>query len=335
MRSRPWKSEVAKFQLQKRVSELIGTFNTSESAAPASAEVKVRRRGSLQIEGELEEEVKSQIEEERRRQNQRELQEVKQLRRKSTSAILTSPAAAAADMSILSLTEILVDSKAANDKKEVVAAPEARASPVVAEPTKAKAAVARVERAPSAASEASAPSAVKTLAKKWDYFEIDHPKAISDKKLLQLKAKYQRRKTEATIREEETSTSSDATILDSEGNKRPGKKGPPARALSMPVVESGAKAANSLKLSIDPLTGVCLGEEDSGASSAFSSSEQSLCSSASSSSSSSDGGSSSRKSSRGSRRKSSHNLPEIQVKKNRLIGPESGFQKQPIAIQKN
>merc|ERR1719300_1478752 len=33
----------------------------------------------------------------------------------------------------------------------------------------------------------------------WDYFEINHPKAISDKKLEQLKAKYTRRKTEADI----------------------------------------------------------------------------------------------------------------------------------------
>merc|ERR1712244_12739 len=33
----------------------------------------------------------------------------------------------------------------------------------------------------------------------WDYFEINHPKAISDKKLEQLKAKYNRRKTEANI----------------------------------------------------------------------------------------------------------------------------------------
>ena len=32
--------------------------------------------------------------------------------------------------------------------------------------------------------------------KNWDYFEINHPKAISDKKLQELKAKYQRRKTE-------------------------------------------------------------------------------------------------------------------------------------------
>ena len=35
--------------------------------------------------------------------------------------------------------------------------------------------------------------------KTWDYFEIDHPKAISDKKLQQLKAKYQRRKTDTAI----------------------------------------------------------------------------------------------------------------------------------------
>ena len=34
-------------------------------------------------------------------------------------------------------------------------------------------------------------------AKKWEYFEIgDHPKAISDKKLVQLKYKYQRSNTE-------------------------------------------------------------------------------------------------------------------------------------------
>ena len=38
-------------------------------------------------------------------------------------------------------------------------------------------------------------------AKKWAYFEMeigDHPKAISDKKLMQLKSKYQRRNTEPT-----------------------------------------------------------------------------------------------------------------------------------------
>ncbi len=35
--------------------------------------------------------------------------------------------------------------------------------------------------------------------KNWDYFEIDHPKAISDKKLQQLKAKYLRRRTEGNI----------------------------------------------------------------------------------------------------------------------------------------
>ena len=33
----------------------------------------------------------------------------------------------------------------------------------------------------------------------WDYFEITHPKAISDKKLQELKAKYQRRRTEGTL----------------------------------------------------------------------------------------------------------------------------------------
>ena len=41
---------------------------------------------------------------------------------------------------------------------------------------------------------------IKRPAKKWEYFEIgDHPKAISEKKLLQLKNKYQRRNTEPAI----------------------------------------------------------------------------------------------------------------------------------------
>merc|ERR1739846_110092 len=35
--------------------------------------------------------------------------------------------------------------------------------------------------------------------KNWDYFEMNHPKAISDKKLQELKAKYQRRRTEGTL----------------------------------------------------------------------------------------------------------------------------------------
>ena len=35
--------------------------------------------------------------------------------------------------------------------------------------------------------------------KNWDYFEIDHPKAISDKKLQQLKTKYLRRRTEGSL----------------------------------------------------------------------------------------------------------------------------------------
>jgi len=39
----------------------------------------------------------------------------------------------------------------------------------------------------------------KNKQKNWDYFEIDHPKAISDKKLQQLKSKYLRRRTEGNL----------------------------------------------------------------------------------------------------------------------------------------
>merc|ERR1739848_720920 len=64
-----------------------------------------------------------------------------------------------------------------------------------------------------------------TSQKNWDYFEIDHPKAISDKKLQQLKTKYLRRRTEgslnsgatASIKEENEDASNSG--VPSSGNK--------------------------------------------------------------------------------------------------------------------
>ena len=93
-------------------------------------------------------------------------------RRKSTSSIALSSMAHNGDMNILGLTDILMESTSpcsggsANpgEKKEEQL------------------------------------SNSKFPAKKWEYFEIeDHPKAISDKKLLQLKSKYQRRNTEPAV----------------------------------------------------------------------------------------------------------------------------------------
>ena len=47
----------------------------------------------------------------------------------------------------------------------------------------------------------------------WDYFEINHPKAISDKKLEQLKEKYTRRKTEASLLLEKKKEEREVRIL--------------------------------------------------------------------------------------------------------------------------
>merc|ERR1711953_784099 len=65
--------------------------------------------------------------------------------------------------------------------------------------------------------------------KNWDYFEIDHPKAISDKKLQQLKAKYLRRRTEGSLGEKSISEESEADLSSHD------KKGKD-RSQSVPVV---------------------------------------------------------------------------------------------------
>merc|ERR1719481_1781659 len=136
----------------------------------------------------------------------------------------------------------------------------------------------------------------------WDYFEINHPKAISDKKLEQLKAKYTRRKTEAAI------LSQGEIAKDKNANEKlPDSKKdipPPLRTNSMPIIEGiigSLPAKKSLELAWDPLTGECLSAEtesvDSGQDSegvrklSSDSSEESSCS---------------RKSSKSGRRKSSH-----------------------------
>ena len=153
----------------------------------------------------------------------------------------------------------------------------------------------------------------------WDYFEINHPKAISDKKLEQLKAKYTRRKTEADI------SSSKSKIVDENANDK--REAPaaltksktsqlaPTRTQSMSVFEGLVSEAGqsllpkkSLDLAFDPLTGECLtGDTESVDSGRESESLRKLSQDSSSEESSS------RKSSRsGGGRKSSHlgDIPE-------------------------
>lgn len=109
--------------------------------------------------------------------------QVKQLRRKSTSAIALS---AQSDMNILGLTGILIESASSSDLSGQHSGAEEKKPPQ--------------ELDGAAAAAVPPPGASPRPRKKWEYFEIgDHPKAISDKKLQQLKSKYQRRNTEPAV----------------------------------------------------------------------------------------------------------------------------------------
>ena len=158
----------------------------------------------------------------------------------------------------------------------------------------------------------------------WDYFEINHPKAISDKKLEQLKAKYTRRKTENDILLSKSNNNKDKNANEKSATNRSGSSRlinstpPVVRTQTLAVfegLEGSPLPKKSLDLAFDPLTGECLETEsvDSGRESEMT---RKL------SSDSSDEGSSSRKSSKsGGRRRSSHlgdileseNIPEEAV----------------------
>merc|ERR550517_555164 len=107
----------------------------------------------------------------------------------------------------------------------------------------------------------------------WDYFEINHPKAISDKKLEQLKEKYTRRKTEASLllekkkEEREVGKSEREGQSEKEGLKNGRKALATTRTMSMPVIETLASSKQlqkkkSLELAWDPLTGESLLDQD-------------------------------------------------------------------------
>lgn len=90
----------------------------------------------------------------------------------------------------------------------------------------------------------------KTTTKNWDYFEIDHPKAISDKKLQQLKTKYLRRRTEANLAIKEEN---EADLISPEVTEKPMLAD---RSKSVPYGIKAISPTKALNLSIDPLTSV-------------------------------------------------------------------------------
>jgi hypothetical protein len=268
-----WRAELAKFQLQKRVSQLIGTFDRSDSREEgdeSEAELK-QRRGSLQILDDSDSEARNPI-------CQIESSAAKQLRRKSTSALILS-GSLQSEMTILGLTNILIESVSSESLSQ------STAKKVIVEEEKeeidGEESLGTQEERKNVTEEEEAGDGIALVSRRrnWDYFEIDdHPKAISDKKLQQLKSKYQRRRTEPAILPE--AKKEKGAKAASGKNKAspptdlipcpplpptpppPPPPPPPQRCNSVPSnvlqVESGLRG---LDLSIDPLTGECLGSD--------------------------------------------------------------------------
>lgn len=188
----PWKDEINKIRTLKpiRITELIGTFDKrgcDGSSAEDIAALKQQRRGSLQIHLD---DITGQLAAQQSMTDQ-ELKEaalLKSQRRKSTpSNVLLASSLSHQIEHILNLTNSESIATSLEETEKVDQEPE------VPEEVKKKQLLAEQQQ--------QRKSEIKrqTRQKNWDYFEIDHPKAISDNKLQQLKAKYLRRRTEGQL----------------------------------------------------------------------------------------------------------------------------------------
>ena len=325
-----WREDLEKFRTMKKplaVSQLIDAFSTNSMQRKVSADdpsfpnvdsLKNKRRGSLQIQID----PKSLAKLTETSENSDSV--LKALRRKSTSAIMP-----------LRLSEVTVGDRDetgddsgekkdddaivrdADDSKHIK---EDESSEKTVGSSQSRESVVDSEDGATGSNESinntaylsqSLPKGrvylekVNERKRTWDYFEINHPKAISDKKLEQLKAKYTRRKTENDILSK-SNNNKDKNANDKSGSTRVQSTPPVVRTQTLAVfegLEGSPLPKKSLDLAFDPLTGECLETQsvDSGRESEMT---RKL------SSDSSDEGSSSRKSSKSGRRKSS-NLGDI------------------------
>merc|ERR1712106_498230 len=201
-----WREELERFRQMKKplgVSDLIDAFSNKTSARKISENysslenidsLKNKRRGSLQIQ--IDSNVLAKLSETSHRNEQNA---IKLQRRKSTSAILPVR---------------IEDKKMQNNiESKVVEEVQKRLDVLLSdnlddEKKIPEEAVIEKENIKSDQEEGKVNSLTKGSAylekvnerkRTWDYFEINHPKAISDKKLELLKAKYTRRKTETSL----------------------------------------------------------------------------------------------------------------------------------------
>merc|ERR1711892_825136 len=298
-----WREELERFRSMKKplgVSDLIDAFSNKSTHRKVSSDdpsfpnvdsLKNKRRGSLQIQ--IDSKALAKLTE--TAENEKAKNAIKLQRRKSTSAIIPLR------LSEVKMPDIDEDGVATPNKSEESTIENAKDNNNSEKAVSEEESVENELNIEGSSESINTPYVNQSLPKgrvylekvnerkrTWDYFEINHPKAISDKKLEQLKAKYTRRKTEAAI------LSKVEITKDKNANEKlslPKKDIPqPLRTLSMPIIEGivgSLQQKKSLDLAWDPLTGECLSAETE----SVDSGQESSCS---------------RKSSKSGRRKSSH-----------------------------
>jgi len=325
-----WREELEKFRSTKKglaVSDLIDAFSSNSMHQKVSSEdpsfpnldsMKNKRRGSLQIQIDPKAFAKlTETEEKEKAENHIKLQ-----RRKSTSAILplrlSEVKMADIDETVLELGLGGKPELEENNEPEFNNNSEQNVSEDESVGTETDNEGSTAPYTQSLPKGRVYMEKVNERKRTWDYFEINHPKAISDKKLEQLKAKYTRRKTEADI------LSNSKSSKEKNDNEKSRCKAALAenkiRTVSMPVFEGlvdSPQPKKPLDLAFDPLTGECLsGDTESVDSGRESETVRKLSTDSSEESTAS----SSRKSSKSGRRKSS-NLVDI-IESEQLIPEE-------------
>merc|ERR1712223_86296 len=319
-----WREELEKFRSTKKplaVSDLIDAFSSNSMHHKVSSEdpsfpnidsMKNKRRGSLQIQ--IDPKAFEKLTE--TEENDQSRTDMKLQRRKSTSAILPLRLS---EVKMANIDETCAELGGKTELEEVEAEFNNNSEPAVSEDDSLG------TEADNDGGAASLPKGrvylekVNERKRTWDYFEINHPKAISDKKLEQLKAKYTRRKTEADILSNSKSNKDRNDNEKSSGLKTAVAGTQPIRTVSMPLFEGlvGSQQKAPLDLAFDPLTGECLSADTE---SVDSGRESETVRKLSTDSSEESTGSSSRKSSKSGRRKSS-NLVDI-IESDQLIPEE-------------
>merc|ERR1739844_842264 len=261
-----WREELEKFRSTKKplaVSDLIDAFSNAtqrkisseDPSFPNIDSMKNKRRGSLQIQ--IDPKAFEKLTE--AEENEKSRSDIKLQRRKSTSAILPLRLS---EVKMANIDETSADFGGQTKLEEDDAEFNNNSDPAVSEDDSVG------TEADNEGGSVPLPKGrvylekVNERKRTWDYFEINHPKAISDKKLEQLIVLSSRSKTEADIL---SNSKSNKDRNDKEKSSGVKTKTPAAgihsiRTVSMPVFDglagSGQKAP--LDLAFDPLTGECL-----------------------------------------------------------------------------